>query len=361
MNPAQLARPEILAMQPYASARSSAGADGVLLNANEAPAPLVDAAGPTGLPLNRYPPPQPEALRQRLADLYGVAPEQLLVTRGSDEGIDLLLRVFCRPGQDAILECPPCFGMYQVAAQIQGARILSVPRKPDTLAVDGAALTTAIASAAGLKLVFLTSPNNPTGDLLSAATLESALAACAGRALLVLDEAYIEFCGTPSAAARLPQAPHLVVLRTLSKAWASAGLRCGAVLADPAVITLLRRVMAPYPLSTPSIDAALRVTGDDARVAQRAMLTMLQANKQALLQDLARYDWVRQVWPGEANFVLARVNDGPGLVRFCADRGVRLRDFSHQPMLADCVRLTIGSEADMQALRRALLEWGVRR
>lgn len=354
---AQLARPEILAMSPYASARGTAPADGVLLNANEAPAPLVETAG-GGLPLNRYPPPQPDALRQRLAHLYAVEPDQLLVTRGSDEGIDLLLRVFCRAGRDAVLECPPCFGMYRVAAQVQGARILAAPRLPGSLTIDEEALVAAIAGNADLKLVFLTSPNNPTGDVIPPGQLERVLAATAGRALVVLDEAYIEFCNTPSAAARVREQAHLVVLRTLSKAWASAGLRCGAVIADPEVIGLLRRVMAPYPLSTPAIEAALHATSADAASAQAAMLRMLRRNKQALLDKLAGCERVRQLWPGEANFVLLRADDGPGLVRFCADRGVRLRDFSNYPQLADCVRLTIGNDADMQALHAVLAAWG---
>jgi histidinol-phosphate aminotransferase len=361
MNFEALVRPEILAMSPYASARSSAAADGVLLNANEAPSMLLDgSADISALALNRYPPPQPEDLRQRLADRYQVEPQQVLVTRGSDEGIDLLLRVFCRPGQDAILECPPCFGMYRVAAQIQGARVLTVERKAGTLLPDGPALVAAIGNSPDLKLVFLTSPNNPTGDVLPAGLLEQVIQACGERALVVLDEAYIEFCATPSAAQRVRDLPQLVVLRTLSKAWASAGLRCGAVIADPKVISLLRRVMAPYPLSTPAIAAALKVTGEAAVPAQAAMLDMLGRNKQQLLDSLARRDWVRKVWPGEANFVLVRVDDGPGLVRFCADHGVRLRDFSSQPLLQDCVRLTIGNEADMRALDEVLDLWGQR-
>jgi histidinol-phosphate/aromatic aminotransferase/cobyric acid decarboxylase-like protein len=151
-----------------------------------------------------------------------------------------------------------------------------------------------------------------------------------------------------------------VVLRTLSKAWASAGLRCGAVIANPEVIDLLRRVMAPYPLSTPSIEAALATTGEGARAAQAAMMAELQHNKAMLLTRLDGQGWVRQVWPGEANFVLVRVDDGPGLVRFCADRGVRLRDFGSQSMLENCVRMTVGNEDDMGALYGALEQWGQR-
>jgi histidinol-phosphate aminotransferase len=353
----QLARPEILAMKPYVSARSGAAADGVLLNANEAPETLLEDPAWQQLELNRYPSPQPPELCQRLARLYGVEPGQLLVTRGSDEGIDLLVRVFCRPGEDAVLECPPCFGMYRIAAQIQGAGIISVDRDPETLRLDIAAITEQIALKPGIRLVFLTSPNNPTGDLLSRADLLNLLAACAGRALLVLDEAYIEFCADRSAVELVSEHPNLVVLRTLSKAWAAAGLRCGSVIADPVVIELLSRVIAPYPLSAPVIKAALMVTEPAAATRQSAMLDDLALEKRRLLRFLDGLARVRETWPGEANFVLIRVDDGPGLVEFCTGLGVRLRDFSGHALLDNCVRLTIGNETDMRQLRAALNEW----
>jgi len=349
-----LARPEVLAMKPYVSARSSAAADGVLLNANEAPASLLDDEQWGALELHRYPAPQPEALRQRLAALYGVSEDRLLVTRGSDEGIDLLLRVFCRAGQDEILETIPCFGMYRIAAQIQNAGVIQVERDPVTLEVKGDALLAAIADAASLKIVFLTSPNNPTGDALPEGLLEQVLAATEGRALVVLDEAYIEFCPGSASAVRDAWPEHLVLLRTLSKAWGAAGLRCGAVLADPAVIQLLGRVMAPYPLTAPAIAAAMAVTTDTARKRQQQMLKALAREKQRLVGELAGAGWVQDIWPGEANFVLIRVADGPALVRHCAANGVRVRDFHGQPLLDNCVRLTVGNRADMAALQTVL-------
>jgi len=360
MNVTALVRPEIRAMKPYLSARSSAAADGVLLNANEAPEPLLRESAWTGLAIHRYPDPQPADLVRRLAELYSVEPERLLVTRGSDEGIDLLTRVFCRPGQDAILECPPCFGMYRIAAQVQGAEIVTVPRDPETLRLDADALVERIGATADLKLVFLTSPNNPTGDLITKAELRRVLDACSDRTLLVLDEAYIEFCDAPSAAALVATHPQLVVLRTLSKAFAAAGLRCGAVIANPEVIGYLRRVMAPYPLTAPAIAAALEVTGPEARERQAAMLDRVREERERLAERLRRCPWVRRQWPAEANFILARVEDAPGLVQFCADHGVRIRDFSSQPMLEQCVRFSVGSGEDMAALYRVLDAWGER-
>ena len=358
MNIEALARPDILALSPYVSARSGAAADGVLLNANEAPASLLDGPPWAGLHLNRYPVPQPQALRDRLAALYRVSPDELLITRGSDEGIDLLVRVFCRAGEDAVLESPPCFGMYRIAAAIQGAGVIAVPRRAATLTLDIGVLERRIRATQNLKLVFLTSPNNPTGDRLSRADLLRLLDACAGRCLLVLDEAYIEFCRARSAAELVGTHPQLVVLRTLSKAFAAAGLRCGSVLADPRVIGLLQRVMAPYPLSSPAVAAALAVTDESARGRQRELLAALDGQKARLLDFLKVYEWLVGVWPGEANFVLVKVDDGPGLVRFCAARGVRVRDFSDQPMLEDCVRLTVGAPREMDQLEAALTAWG---
>jgi len=356
-----LARPEILAMSPYQSARNSAGDDGILLNANEAPRTLVQKPEWEDLRLNRYPVPQPADLTDRMAKLYSVDSDELLVTRGSDEGIDLLLRVFCRPGMDAIVECPPCFGMYRVAANIQGAAVIEVPREPENgLQINFDMLCQTIKANKAIRLVFLTSPNNPTGDIIGQADLQRVLRACSDHALLVLDEAYIEFCDSPSATGLLNQWPNLVVLRTLSKAWGAAGLRCGTVIANPKVIELLQRVMAPYPLSAPAIAAAMAVTEDKVRAGQKEMLEGIALAKAALLDELAGHAWVEQVWPGEANFVLTRVDNAKNLVSFCAAHGIRIRDFSSQPMLGRCVRLTIGSHEDMAALRTVLNEYGER-
>ena len=356
-----LARPEILAMKPYESARSSTGADGILLNANEAPKSLLDEPAWASLALNRYPVPQPAALKERMAELYGASCEQLLVTRGSDEGIDLLLRVFCRPGLDAIIECPPCFGMYRIAAQIQGANTIEVERNAqDGLNIDIDGLCNTISEQKDARLVFLTSPNNPTGDVISQAELQRILGACQGHALLVLDEAYIEFCDSPSATGMLDQWPNLVVLRTLSKAWGAAALRCGAVIAGPEIINLLQRVMAPYPLSAPAIDAAMTVTSAGVRSAQQDMLDSIARCKRELLGFLTDCSWIENTWPGEANFVLLRVDDAGSLVAFCADHGIRIRDFSNQPMLERCVRLTIGSTEEMDALQNVLKLYGER-
>lgn len=357
MNIVDLARPEIVAMKPYSSARLEAPGRGILLNANEAPWPLLDEAL-TGFPANRYPEPQPEALVQQLAELYRVANDQVLVTRGSDEGIDLLTRVFCRAGRDAILHCPPTFGMYRIAAQTQGAAVVAVPRNPECgFALDVPQLIQTLLADERIRLVFLTSPNNPTGDVVSREQLVQILEAASGRALVVMDEAYAEFSSAASAAELIDSYPHLVVLRTLSKAWASAGLRCGSVLAQAEVLSLLRRVIAPYPLAAPVTAMALRVLQADMRLQQQAMLAELAANKQTLLLMLQGRRWIRRLWPGEANFVLLEVDDAAGLLAHCAAQNVVLRGYPAEPSLRHCLRISIGSRSDLEALETALDGW----
>ncbi len=361
MDISALARPEIVAMKPYASARSSMSAEGILLNANEAPRALVDEDALEGLALNRYPPPQPGVLVTRLASIYGVEEQQLLVTRGSDEGIDLLTRVFCRPGRDAVAECVPCFGMYRISAAIQGAAVVPVPRLPDErFSMDVDALCRAVQEDARIKLVFLTSPNNPTGDCLDAGVLDVILQACENRALVVLDEAYIEFSDHESAARRVGDHQNLVVLRTLSKAWAAAGLRCGTVIADPAVLDLLGRVMAPYPLATPAISTALRATDERVRRRQRDAIGQIMQQKRRLLGFLEQQQWILGLWPGEANFILARVGDAAALTEWCGQSGIRIRNFDGQPMLDGCVRFSIGTGDEMQELIDTLRRYGAR-
>jgi len=354
-----IARPEIVAMKPYVSARNSAAADGILLNANEAPYPHVSDPEWQRLSLNRYPQPQPALLKTRLADMYAVSEDRLLITRGSDEGIDLLTRVFCRPGKDSIVECSPCFGMYRIAATIQGARVIDVPRQAERgFQIDFAKLEEVIGEEESVRLVFLTSPNNPTGDLISQARLEAVLEATGGRALVVLDEAYIEFCTARSAIELLDQWPQLVILRTLSKAWAAAGVRCGVVIANPAVIGLLQRVIAPYPLSAVAVDAALKAISGDSISRQQNFVGTIRQGKADLFEFLTNRDWIMETWNGEANFILVRVADGDGLVNWCAERGIRVRNFSSQARLEGCVRLTIGSTQELRALKSALQAYG---
>ncbi|MFU8878543.1 MAG: histidinol-phosphate transaminase, partial [Wenzhouxiangellaceae bacterium] len=346
------ARPEIRALEPYASARALADSAGILLNANENPFPPT---GDHGLHLNRYPDPQPADLKARLSELYGVDPARLLITRGSDEGIDLLIRVFCRAGTDRVLVCPPCFGMYALSARVQGARVVEarlIERDADWVAPADLA-----ERAADCRIAFLCSPNNPTGNVLSAGTVASVAEAMAGTGLVVVDEAYVEFAPGTSVLALQADFPHLVVLRTLSKAHALAGCRIGAVIADPAVVDLLRRIIAPYPLPTPTVHAAMTALAPEALAQERVHLDTLKGEKQRVSAALATHPGIERTWPGQANFVLVRVADRPGLVRTAATFGIRLRDQSAQPGLENCVRITIGAPAENDALIEFLEGW----
>ena len=300
MSVLDLARPEIRAMQPYSSARMEASGGRVLLNANES---AWAPPGDHGLHCNRYPDPQPRELVDALAALYGVRPGQVLVGRGSDEAIDLLVRAFCRAGEDAIAIQPPTFGMYAVCAHVQGAQVLETPLADDfTLDVDAllAALTPAV------KLVFVCTPNNPTGQLIAPAQLEQLAQALAGRALLVVDEAYLEFADAASAATLLDRHEHLAVLRTLSKAWALAGARIGTLLANEAVIGLLRRIMAPYPLPRPCIALAMEALAAVSRSAAGEAIVMNTAAL-AVLPTVSRAH--ASFTSGEAGFPQAAIEN----------------------------------------------------
>jgi histidinol-phosphate aminotransferase len=249
--------------------------------------------------------------------------------------------------------------MYRIAATIQGAKVIDIPRQIDKgFQIDFAKLERVIDEQPGVRLVFLTSPNNPTGDLISRDQLEGVLNACEGKALVIMDEAYIEFCTLGSCSDMIDQWPQLVVLRTLSKAWAAAGVRCGTVIADPVVISLLRRVIAPYPLAATAIDAALQAISGDAVSRQQQFIKTVRQGKAGLLEFLDQCDWIIEVIGGEANFILLRVADAGGLVNWCAGRGIQIRNFTSQAQLEGCVRLTVGSTDELLELKSTLQAYG---
>ena len=348
MSVLDLARSEIRALQPYSSARMEARGGAMPLNANESPWP---PPGDAGLDLHRYPDPQPQALVARMASLYGVRSDQVLVGRGSDEAIDLLVRAFCEAGRDAVLISPPTFGMYAVCTRVQGAALLEIPLRADfTLDADTllARLTPAV------KLVFVCSPNNPSGGLVPLAAIERLAEALRGRALLVVDEAYIEFADAPSAATLLDRHENLGVLRTLSKAWALAGARIGALLAAPEVIALLRRIMPPYPLPTPCVAVALAALAPEAAAPQRERVALILRERTRLGAALASMPGVRSVLPSQANFLAVRFDDPAAVYRDLLAAGIVVRDISRYPALADALRISVGTPEQNDALLAAL-------
>jgi histidinol-phosphate aminotransferase len=333
-----LARPEIVALKAYAPAHWDPAL--VRLHANENPWRAPNDATRAGL--NRYPEPQSSELIAALAALYGVAPAQVMVGRGSDEGIDLLVRAFCAAGQSQVLICPPTFAMYQFAAAVQGAGVVEVPLLAEAgFALDPDAVVAACTPAT--RLVFLCSPNNPTGNLLDAAAVEQVLRALAGRAIVVLDEAYVEFAAGPSLAPLLKQHANLAILRTLSKAYAMAGARCGVVLASAGITGLLRRMIPPYAVTTHSIEAVLDALTPDRLAEASRQVARLKSERQRLAPRLARLELVSRVWPSETNFLLLRSPDAGRLLQAGIRGGLLVRDVRSQPGLGDCLRVTVGS------------------
>ncbi|MGK0599189.1 histidinol-phosphate transaminase [Yokenella regensburgei] len=344
----ELARENVRNLTPYQSARRLGGKGDVWLNANEFPTAVP--FGLTRQTLNRYPECQPKAVIENYAQYAGLKPEQVLVSRGADEGIELLIRAFCEPGKDAILFCPPTYGMYSVSAETFGVEYRTVQ------ALDDWQLNLpAIAEQLdGVKVVYVCSPNNPTGQIINPQDLRVLLEMTRGKALVVADEAYIEFCPQATLAGWIADYPHLVVLRTLSKAFALAGLRCGFTLASEQVINLLLKVIAPYPLSTPVADIAAQALTPLGITQMRERVAQILSERQYLVSQLQETACVEQVFDSETNYILVRITASSAVFKSLWDQGIILRDQNKQPSLSGCLRITIGTRAESQRVIDAL-------
>ena len=342
-----LARPEIVALKAYSHASWDPSLE--RLHANELPWRAETDRSLAGL--NRYPEPHPHELAARLAELYGVAANKLLPGRGSDESIDLVVRGFCRAGIDNVIICPPTFGMYSVAARIQGAEVREVPLQRDrgfALDVQGVLA----ACDANTRIVFLCTPNNPTGNALDDADIESLLVALAGKALVVVDEAYIEFSGGNSLTASLDRFPNLVVLRTLSKAFGLAGARVGSLIAHPAIVALLAKVIPPYSIPQLTIEAVLATLAPPQLAIQRERVAQVRAERVFLRAELARMTSVLKVWPSVTNFVLTDfVSPDKALA---AAQGARLLIRDMRSVSPHSLRISVGTREQTDRLIRSL-------
>lgn len=340
-----LARPEILDLTPYSHAAWLPTL--TRLHANEAP--WRPAGDTTHAGLNRYPEPQPAALVERLAALYGVPAECVLAAHGSDEAIDLLSRIYLRAGTDAILQCAPSFGMYQVAARIQGATVIDVPLDRERgWSLDPERLLAAWRP--GVKLVYLCTPNNPTGNALDTAALEWVCTQLDGKAVVVIDEAYVEWSNGPSLTAWLTRFPTLALLRTLSKAHALAGARIGALLAHPRLIALARRIAPPYSLAQSTVEAALHALEPDEVAKSRRRIDALLVEREYLRARLETSPLVEKVWPSDANFFLVDCRDADRFMRDSMAGGVIVRDLRGNPALPRSLRISVGTRAQNNAL-----------
>jgi histidinol-phosphate aminotransferase len=345
----ELARPEIRTLKAYEHAIWEPGL--VRLHANELPWRQLNDHSQAGL--NRYPEPHPHELTAALARFYGVRPESLLVSRGSDEAIDLLVRSYCRAGQDAILICPPTFGMYGVAARVQGAEVFTAPLQRESgYDCDFAALRAQCTDK--VKLVFLCSPNNPTGNRFDAEAIAALARDLAGRALLVIDEAYVEFAAAPSLVGRLEELPGMVLLRTLSKAYALAGARCGALIAHPEIVALLRRVIQPYAVTQLTIEAVFEALEPQAVADAHAHRATIKTERARLADALKSHKCVRRVWPSEANFLLVEFDDAGAALERAHAVGVLVRDLRTALAPTQALRISIGSPEQNEQLLASL-------
>ena len=347
-----LLRSDLRDFAGYRSARSDVLQGEVWLNANESP---WANAGVVGTDLRRYPSPQPERLRDALARVYQVESANLLVGRGSDEGIDLLLRAFCMPGQDRIVIAPPVFGMYAVCARLHGTTVIEVPLVDGStgLNVDLDAMVGAVL-AQGARLLFLCSPGNPSGEALSVQAIADAAKRLASLAIVVVDEAYAEFSDQASAISLLAEHDNIAVLRTLSKAHALAAARIGCVIGSNEMIDVLRRCQAPYPMPQPCADIGCDALSEVAVAATRGRVDQIIVEREKVAHAIAKLPGVRRVYPSQGNFLLVRFDDAEAEFQRLLQASVVVRDMRIQPQLGDALRITIGSSEQNARMLDAL-------
>ncbi len=337
-----LVRDNIRQLKPYSSARSEfSGTGQVFLDANENPYE-------TGL--NRYPDPLQREVKEKLAAIKGVRPEQIFLGNGSDEVIDLAIRIFCRPGTDHIIILPPTYGMYQVGAAIADVEVREVPLFPDFQPDVEAILTTANAHS---KLLFICHPNNPTGNLMDTRAMETLLDGFPG--IVVIDEAYIDFAPEYSMVKYLEKYPKLIVMQTLSKAWGLAGIRMGMAFASDAIIDYYNKVKPPYNINILTQEAALKELEREDQKA--AWVEELIRTRELLAAALREMPMVKKVYPSETNFLLVQVTDPLGLYQYLLEQGIIVRDRSRVLLCDGSLRISIGTASENQQLISALKEY----
>lgn len=330
----KIVRPNILALQAYSSAREEfTGSEGIFLDANE---------NPFG-ELNRYPDPLQKELKQRLSVIKGVATQNIFTGNGSDEAIDLCFRIFCEPRKDKALTFTPTYGMYEVSAAINNTELIKVPLD-DNFQIDKNNALLALEDK-NLKLVFICSPNNPTGNCLDAA--EFIIQNFKG--IVVVDEAYADFCST-TLVNQPEQYPNLIVLQTLSKAWGLAAARVGIAYASPFIISLFNKVKPPYNISKLNYTAAIKALENTYNYENQKKL--LVEERQKLSEALSQIPIVRKVYPSQANFLLVEVSDANSVYQNLIQQGIIIRNRNKE--VKNCIRISIGTPQENKALLNAL-------
>jgi histidinol-phosphate aminotransferase len=334
----KLVRQNIISLKPYSSARDEfSGEAGVFLDANENP--FGD--------LNRYPDPHQQTLKNKLKDIKKISSKQVFIGNGSDEVIDLLIRIFCNPSVDKIVVCPPTYGMYEVAANINDVMVLSVPLT-HTFQLDTEALQQVISQSEPntLKLIFLCTPNNPTGNSID--NIEWVLANFNG--IVVVDEAYIDFSERTSFIEKLALYPNLVVVQTFSKAWGLAAARIGIAYASETIIALMQKVKPPYNVSSLNQEAALKALDNEHVIVHQKAHILEQ--RTYLETSLSQLPIVKKVFPSDANFILIEVEDADKLYEHLVIKNIVVRN--RNTIIKNCLRITIGTIVENQYLIEVL-------
>ena len=334
-----LARKNIQSLQPYSSARHEfEGIAEIFLDANE---------NPFDNGMNRYPDPSQTAVKKRIEELKGVPPNHIFLGNGSDEAIDLLMRIFCEPGEDHIITLPPTYGMYQVSADICGVEVKKI-----NLTSDFQPDVSAILAAANIhsKILFICSPNNPTGNSIDREIVEKLIQEFSG--IVVIDEAYIDFAAGESATSFIGQYPNVVILQTFSKAWGMAGIRLGMAFASEEIISLFNKVKPPYNINVLTQEKALEGMATEEEVYEKVNTILAERTKLEAL--LPSFSFVQKVYPSDANFLLVKVDHPNKLYKHLVAKGIVIRNRSTVVLCDGCLRFTIGQPKENNSLLEAL-------
>jgi histidinol-phosphate aminotransferase len=343
----KITRKNIWNLVPYSSARSEyRGTNGIFLDANENSLGAPISANENGLytKINRYPDPMQIDLKDKISKIKGLPIENIFLGNGSDEAIDILFRTFCEPGKDEVIVCPPTYGMYEVAANINDVKVVKVPLVAETFRLDEAGILNAINQ--NTKLIFFCCPNNPTGNGVSGSTIKNVLDRFNG--IVVVDEAYINFASYKSMIPELQTYPNLVVLQTLSKAWGLAGLRIGMAFASEPVIDLFNKVKPPYNINILSQRVALDALSNLSVVNQWIKEIVSERNR--LSEELSKLKSVLKVYPSEANFLLVKFSNASALFYELTMNEIIIRDRSKVTLCEGCLRITIGTKSENDQL-----------
>jgi histidinol-phosphate aminotransferase len=337
----QSARPEIVALKPYLSAREEFVNDGremILLDANE---------NPFNNGMNRYPDPMQKKLKQRLAEAKGVNIEQVYLGNGSDEVLNQLLIAFCTPGKDQAIILPPTFGMYQVSADINSVKTIAVPLTKD-FQLDIPAILAA--KTKRTKIIFIPNPNNPTGNCFAIEDIRLLLEQFNG--LVVVDEAYVEFVEDQSILTQLSEYDNLIVVQTFSKAQGLAGVRLGMCFADPDIIHLMNKIKTPYNINVLTQEVVLKRLEEQGLIQKQ--IQQILAEKERIINEISTLYFIKKIYPSHANFFLVKVDSSSKRYNQLIERGIVVRNPSKNHNCANTLRVTVGTIEENNALISAL-------